>query len=271
VSGDVNEAVSGVEPPRDVYRLEGRVVLVTGAGAGVGRGMAHALASAGAEVVVTARRPETGEVVAAEIADRGGKALAVPCDVTDPEAIRAALRAAVDRSGRLDHVIHNATSRRSSEVTDLAEATEDLWEEHGSVAVRPLYRLARDAFPHLVESRGSLLVLTSPAGISGSATLPFYATAKAAQRGFLKALAREWGPHGVRVNGLAPLAVTPALENAMREDPTLEPRLARVTPLGYTGDAERDIGPAAVFLCSDAARYVTGQTLAVSGGRFTAL
>jgi NAD(P)-dependent dehydrogenase (short-subunit alcohol dehydrogenase family) len=191
--------------------------------------------------------------------------------VTDPAAVGDALRAAVDRFGRLDHLVHNATSGRSSEVTDLATASEDLWEEHASVAVRALYRLARDAFGQLVESRGSLLVLTSPAGINGSATLPFYATAKAAQRGFLKALAREWGPHGVRVNGLAPLAVTPALENAMREDPTLEARLARLTPLGYTGDSEHDIGPAAVFLCSDAARYVTGQTLAVSGGRFTAL
>jgi 3-oxoacyl-[acyl-carrier protein] reductase len=221
--------------------------------------------------VVTARRPETGEAVAAEIAEQGGKALAVACDVTDPEAIRAALRATIDRYGRLDHLAHNATSGRSSEVTDLAEATEDLWDEHASVAVRALYRLARDAFPHLAEAKGSLLILTSPAGISGSPTLPFYATVKAAQRGFLKALAREWGPHGIRVNGLAPLAVTPALANAMREDPTLEARLARVTPLGYTGDAERDIGPPAVFLCSDAARYVTGQTLAVSGGRFTAL
>jgi 3-oxoacyl-[acyl-carrier protein] reductase len=263
--------VSPVEPPRETYGLAGRVVLVTGAGAGVGRGMAHAFAGAGAEVVVTARRPETGEAVAAEIADRGGKALAVPCDVTDPEAISGAIRAAVDRFGRLDHLVHNATSGRSSEVTDLADATEELWDEHAGVAVRALHRLARDAFGHLVEARGSLLVLTSPAGINGSATLPFYATVKAAQRGFLKALAREWGPHGVRVNGLAPLAVTPALENAMREDPTLEARLARVTPLGYTGDSEHDIGPTAVFLCSDAARYVTGQTLAVSGGRFTAL
>jgi NAD(P)-dependent dehydrogenase (short-subunit alcohol dehydrogenase family) len=262
---------NGAGPASGARALDGQVVLVTGAGAGVGRGMALAFADAGAQVLVTARRPNTGEAVAAEIAERGGTALAVPCDVTDAAAVTAAVDAAVDRFGRLDHLVHNATSGRSSEVTDLSEASEDLWEEHASVAIRALYRLAREAFPHLVESKGSLLVLTSPAGIAGSPTLPFYATVKAAQRGFLKALAREWGPHGVRVNGLAPLAVTPALENAMREDPTLEARLARLTPLGYTGDAERDIGPPAVFLCSDAARYVTGQTLAVSGGRFTGL
>lgn len=254
--------------------LGGQTVLITGAGGGVGRGMALACGAAGANVVVTARRPPTGEAVAAEIAARGGSSLAVPCDVTDRDALLAALDTAAERFGRLDHVVHNATSNRSSEVTDLtdpSDASEELWEAHASVAVRASYRLARAAFPRLVASSGSLLVLTSPAGIEGTATLPFYAAVKAAQRGFVKALAREWGPHGVRVNGLAPLAVTPALENAFREDPTLEARLARRTPLGRTGDAEQDIGPAAVFLCSEAARYVTGQTLAVSGGRFTGL
>jgi NAD(P)-dependent dehydrogenase (short-subunit alcohol dehydrogenase family) len=251
--------------------LAGQTVLVTGAGGGVGRGLALAFGDAGADVVVTARRPATGEAVAAEIAARGGSALAVGCDVTDRAAVLGAIDAAVERFGRLDHVVHNATSGRSSEVTDLAEATEYLWDEHASVAVKALYRLATASFPLLVASGGSLLVLTSPAGIEGSATLPFYATVKAAQRGFLKALAREWGPHGVRVNGLAPLAVTPALEKAFREDPSLEGRLARLTPLGRTGDAEGDVGPPAVFLCSPAARYITGQTLVVNGGRFTGL
>jgi NAD(P)-dependent dehydrogenase (short-subunit alcohol dehydrogenase family) len=249
----------------------GQTVLVTGAGGGVGRGLALAYGDAGANVVVTARRPATGEAVAAEIAARGGSSLAVPCDVTDAAALLAALDASIERFDRLDHVVHNATSGRSSEVTELADATEELWEVHAGVAVKALYRLARASFPPLVASSGSLLVLTSPAGVEGSATLPFYAAVKAAQRGFVKALAREWGPHGIRVNGLAPLAVTPALENAFREDPNLEARLARLTPLGRTGDAERDIGPPAVFLCSEAARYITGQTLMVSGGRFTGL
>lgn len=251
--------------------LAGRTVLVTGAGAGVGRGIALACGDAGADVVVTARRPATGEKVAAEIAERGGSALAVPCDVTDPDAILATLDTAVKRFGRLDHVVHNATSNRSSEVTDLATATEELWDEHATVATTALHRLARAAFPRLAEVSGSLVVLTSPAGIEGTSSLPFYAAVKAAQRGFVKALAREWGPSGVRVNGLAPLAVTPALENAFREDPTLEAQLARLTPLGRTGDPETDIGPPVVFLCSDAAGYITGQTLVVSGGRFTGL
>jgi NAD(P)-dependent dehydrogenase (short-subunit alcohol dehydrogenase family) len=251
--------------------LSGRTVLVTGAGGGVGRGLALALADAGAAVVVAARRPPTGAAVAAEIQRRGGAAVAVGCDVTDADQLGAAVDAAVSSFGSLDHVVHNASSGRSSVVTDLLEVDQAAWDDHAGVALTALHRLARAARPHLVAAQGSLLVLTSPAGVEGSATLPLYATVKAGQRGLVKALAREWGPDGVRVNGLAPLAVTPALENAYRENPELEARLAAITPLGRIGDPEADIGPVAVFLCGSGARYITGQTLVVSGGRFTAL
>jgi NAD(P)-dependent dehydrogenase (short-subunit alcohol dehydrogenase family) len=251
--------------------LAGQTVLVTGSGGGVGRGLALALAGAGAAVVVAARRPHAGVSVAAEIEGRGGSALPVGCDVTDADQIRAAVDEAIASFGRLDHVVHNASSGRSSVVTDLLEVDRAAWHDHAGVALTALHRVARAAHPHLVKARGSLLVLTSPAGVEGSATLPLYATVKAGQRGAVKALAREWGPAGVRVNGLAPLAMTPALENAYRENPELEARLAAMTPLGRIGDAEQDIGPVAVFLCGPGARYMTGQTIVVSGGRFTAL
>jgi 3-oxoacyl-[acyl-carrier protein] reductase len=237
----------------------------------VGKGIALALATAGHTVVVAARRPETGEKVAAEIAERGGSALAVGCDVTDADDVRRAVDTAVVELGSLDHLVHNASSGRSSEVHHLADVDDALWLDHAGVALVALHRLARASYPHLVAARGSLLVLTSPAGIEGTDTLPLYGVVKAGQRGFLKALAREWGPDGIRVNGLAPLAATPAMVNAFQEDPTLEAKLAASTPLGRLGDSEHDIGPVAAFLCSAAARYVTGQTLVVSGGRFTAL
>lgn len=251
--------------------LAGRVVLVTGAGAGVGRGLALALGAAGATVVVSARRSSSADEVAAEISARGGIATAVACDVTVSADAAGAVAAAIENHGRLDHVVHNAASRRSSEVMALADVDEDTWREQSAVALGGLQRLARLAFAHLSAAGGSLLVLTSPAGIEGSSTLPVYATVKGGQRGFVKALAREWGRAGVRVNALAPLAVSPALEKAFAESPDLAARLADNTPLGRIGDAEQDIGPVAVFLCSDAAAYVTGQTLVVSGGRFTGL
>ncbi|GCD95210.1 SDR family NAD(P)-dependent oxidoreductase [Embleya hyalina] len=247
------------------------VALVTGAAAGLGRGIALALAAAGSTVVVTARRLAAGAEVADEIAARGGTAWATTCDVTSAESVRAAIEATAARFGRLDAVVHNATSRRSGEPVDLEHADPALWREHADVSLTGSFTVARAAYPLLRATEGALLLLTSPAGMRGSANLSFYAGVKGAQRGFVKALAREWGPTGVRVNGLAPLAVTPALAGAFEADPTMEGRIADKVPMRRVGDPETDIGAPAVFLCGPASRYVTGQTLIVNGGRDTFL
>jgi len=252
--------------------LAGRVVLVTGAAAGVGRGVALAAAAAGATVGIGVRRPEGGHAVAAEIEAFGGPpAMVLRGDVTDPAQVIGSVETLVAAHGRLDAVVHNATSNRSSEPVDLENADLDLWHEHADVALTASYRLAVAAHPHLEASGGSYVIMVSPAGIDASGPLGFYSAVKAGQRGFVKALAREWGPDGIRVNGVAPLAVTPALENRFAVDPSMRERLRALIPLGWFGDPAADIGPPTVFLCSEAARYVTGQTLVVSGGRFTAL
>lgn len=250
--------------------LHDRVVLVTGAGGGVGAGIATACAAAGAMVAVTGRSASADDV-AAQIVERGGAAIAVRCDVTRRSETDDALAETAERFGRIDTVFHNATSRSSSQPHALEDAGLDLWEEHAAVSLRGSFHCAAAAHPHLVRSHGSLVLLTSPAGIEGSEALAFYSVVKAAQRGFTKALALEWGPDDVRVNGIAPLAVTDALDRAFAADPELEPALRAKIPLGRVGDPERDIGPVAAFLASDGARYITGQTLVVSGGRFTLL
>ena len=139
------------------------------------------------------------------------------------------------------------------------------------MSLRGSYYCAQAAFAELRKRRGRLVLLTSPAGIEGSTTLPLYALVKSAQRAFVKSLAQEWGPYGIRVNALSPLAVTPALERAYEENPELEARLAALVPLGRVGDPETDIGAAAVALLGDAGGYVTGQTWVIDGGRFTGL
>ncbi len=107
--------------------------------------------------------------------------------------------------------------------------------------------------------------------MEGTLTLPAYGIVKGALRGFVKSLAREWGPLGVNVVLVSPLAASPAMTNAIREDPTLEARLASRVPLGRLGDPETDIGPVVAFLVGDGARYITGQTIVVDGGRFMGL
>jgi NAD(P)-dependent dehydrogenase (short-subunit alcohol dehydrogenase family) len=254
-----------------VTNLESRTIVVTGAGGGVGRGISIALADRGAVVALLVRRAGTGDQVAGEIAARGGRAESFECDVRDPEQLRATIEQVEADLGTIHSVVHNAISGRTSQKEHLGALDAASWEDHASVGLRPCYWLARLTFRSLAAQHGSFVVLTSVDGIEGDEDLPLYSTVKAAQRGLVKSLAREWGPAGVRVNCLAPLAVTPALERAIALDDTLLPRISALVPLGRFGDPVTDIGPAAAFLCSDEARYVTGQTLIVSGGRYTAL
>jgi 3-oxoacyl-[acyl-carrier protein] reductase len=251
--------------------LDGKVVLITGAAAGVGRGVAIAAGAEGATVGLGDRRPEAAVQVAEEVEAAGGRAVVLRCDVTDAAQSDAAIASIVEEFGRLDAMVHNAVSNLSSEPTDLEHTGLDEWEQHASVTVRATWRLAVQSYAHLRATRGAYLLMSSPAGIEGSERAPFYSAVKAAQRGFVRALAREWGPDHIRVNSIAPLAISPALENMKILEPERVKRIEGLVPLGRLGDPTTDIGPPSVFLCSDEARYVTGQTLVVSGGRFTSL
>jgi NAD(P)-dependent dehydrogenase (short-subunit alcohol dehydrogenase family) len=250
--------------------LVGKTVIVTGAGGGVGEGIALACAAHGAAVVIAARRPETGEAVAAEIVSRGGTALAQRCDVTDAGDVEAVVQTACDRFGGVDALIHNAVApvgapHRVEEVPD------ETWSAMMGTAVRASYSCAQAAFAPLRQRQGTLIFLTSAAGVEGSPYIPAYGVVKAAQRGMAKSLAREWGPLGIRVNCIAPVALTPAMAVTAQNSPVfLEGRLMDRTSLRRFGDPEGDIGPVAVFLVSDLSRYVAGQTLVVDGGGFTA-
>ncbi|MGX9792764.1 SDR family NAD(P)-dependent oxidoreductase [Mycobacterium sp. MMS18-G62] len=245
--------------------LDGHAVLVTGSGAGVGRGIAMALAADGAHVFI-ASRSETG--VADEIAARGHRATWARCDVTDQQQVADAVALALQKTGRLDAVVHNATSNKSSQPHRLEDVDRQLLDDHYSVSVGGAHHCAAAAFNALKQGGGTFLVFTSPAGIEGSATLPLYATMKGALRGFAKSLAREWAPHQITVNVVSPLAYSPAMTAAIQADPAMAERLSRRVPLGRIGDPERDIGAAVAFLVGPAARYVTGQTLGVDGGHF---
>lgn len=250
--------------------LDGRTVLVTGAGAGIGRGIALACGAAGAHVVVTGRRSNVDDV-AGEIQARGHAANAVRCDVSDLDSVRAAVAAAVDATGALHGVVHNATSGRSSQPHALAEVTAEEWDDHASVSLRGAFNCATAAFPALKSVSGTLLVMTSPAGVEGSATLPLYAAMKGGLRGFAKSLAREWGPSGVTVNVVSPLGLSPAMEAAIDADSPMAERLASRVPLGRVGDAETDVGAGVVLLLGPEAGYITGQTLGVDGGHFLSI
>jgi 3-oxoacyl-[acyl-carrier protein] reductase len=250
--------------------LDGKVAIVTGAGQGVGEGIARALAAAGAAVVIAARRADNGEPAAAAIRERGHEASFVRCDVAVDDDVRAAVEHAITEHGRLDIVVHNAVSPPGPPAP-VQDVDPDVITAQIATSTTAAFLFATATHPHLAANGGSFILLTSPAGMEGSGNLPIYATVKGAQRGILKSLAREWGPDGIRVNAIAPVAWTPAMTTATEANPTLQARLEARTPLGRIGDPETDIGPVAVFLASDMARHMTGQTMAVDGGRYLGL
>ncbi len=250
--------------------LDGRTVVVTGGAAGVGRGIALACAAAGGHVVVASRRDNGLELVET-IEARGHAASWAQCDVTDLASVARTIRGAVARTGAVHAVVHNATSNQSSQPHRLEDVDQARFDDHVSVSLRGAYHCAIASLDALRASGGTLLVMTSPAGIEGSATLPLYATVKGALRGFAKSLAREWAPEGVTVNVVSPLAFSPAMEHAIAADPAMEERLSRRVPLGRVGDPETDVGVAVAFLVGPDARFVTGQTLGIDGGHFMSI
>lgn len=243
-----------------------KVVLVTGASGGLGRDVACACAERGWTVWVAARRASEGAAVVAEIEGRGGSARFVHCDAGEQRSVDQALASVLARDGRLDGLVHNATSGLSPRPGRVAELALEDFRDHVGVSLRGSYLLARAGFAALKESRGSLVLLTSEASFEGKARLPAYAAVKAAQRGLARSLAREWGSHGIRVNCLAPLASTRAMEEAFQLDPDMKERVLARHPMRRLGDGEQDIGPAVCFLLSQDSRYVTGHTLMADGG-----
>jgi 3-oxoacyl-[acyl-carrier protein] reductase len=245
--------------------LDGYSVLITGAAEGIGRGIALAAGAAGAGVIVTALDAGAAGLVAEEIRARGGQAVSASCDVTGRADLEAAVGLAVATFGRLDAIVHNAnlTGARARSIEDIGD--ED-WAPPVSVGLRPIFYSARAALPALVETRGCMLVLTSQSGIDGTPILPIYSAVKGAQRALVKSLAREWGPLGVRVNAVAPSAMTPAQEAYLLREPHIRDHMIARSPLRRMGDAERDIGRAVNFLIGRDSGFITGQTLVVNGG-----
>jgi NAD(P)-dependent dehydrogenase (short-subunit alcohol dehydrogenase family) len=253
-------------------RLAGRVAVVTGAGQGVGEGIARRLAAEGAHVVVAARRAATGQPVAASIVAAGGSALCIETDVTERDSVAACVQQTVDRFGGLHVVVHNAFTGAVSHRLEDADLDRH-WAAMSRTAVWGSFFCAQLAYPHLATAgaMGRLILVTSPAGVEGSANIALYSAVKAAQRALAKSLAREWGHLGITVNCIAPVAASPSLITFFERNPDLRAAIEQRTPLGRVGDITDDIGSVALFLASDDAGYVTGQTIVCDGGSFLGL
>ncbi|MFN6122483.1 MAG: SDR family NAD(P)-dependent oxidoreductase [Actinomycetes bacterium] len=244
------------------FDLQGKVAVVTGGGQGIGEGIAKAYADAGAAVVVAARHHDRIERVAGEIRAAGGRALAGATDVTDREALEALADAAVDTCGGLHVWVNNAGG--SPVRSALHELAEPDWDACIEVNLKAVWRASVIAAARMTEG-GSIVNITSPAarGVPGSG---HYAAAKAGVNALTVTMSLELAPR-VRVNGIAPGYVpTEVMMTALQTDvERLEQMAQSRIPMKRLG-TPGDIAAAAVYLASDAASWVSGQTIAVTGG-----
>ncbi|MFJ5488113.1 7-alpha-hydroxysteroid dehydrogenase [Hansschlegelia beijingensis] len=245
----------------DLFRLDGHVAVVTGAGAGIGRGIATTFARAGAAVVVSDLKVEAAEAVASEIAQAGGKAVGVACDVTDEEKLQTLVDAATGEFGKLSLLVNNAGGGGPKPfdmpMTDFRRAYE--------LNLFSVFRLTQLAAPHLAAAGdGAVLSISSMAGENKNVRMASYASSKAALNHLTRNIAFDLGAMGVRVNAIAPGAIrTHALATVL--NPEVEKAMLQHTPIRRLGEVE-DIANAALFLCSPAASWISGQILTVSGG-----
>jgi NAD(P)-dependent dehydrogenase (short-subunit alcohol dehydrogenase family) len=251
-------------PQNSGFDLTGRTALVTGASRGIGRAIAVAFARHGADVALGGRDLAALDETRAAVEETGRKAVVVPADVTDPEAVRGMVDAALSGLGHLDTVVNNAGGNNF--MAPFAQVRPEGWDKSLRLNLDSVVQVCRAVAPYLLERRaGSVINVASVTGLTGVPMMSHYATAKAAVIALSKSLAVEWAWAGVRCNALVPGWVATELTQFARGDDTTEQGLLARVPMQRWATAEEIAGPA-VFLASDAASFITGQSLVVDGG-----
>ncbi|MNZ49296.1 3-oxoacyl-[acyl-carrier-protein] reductase FabG [compost metagenome] len=244
--------------------LQGKVALVTGGGQGVGQGIAFALAAEGARVAVAGRTRATLEQTVEEIRQRGGEALAVECDVMSAADLERSVAQVAETFGGLNILVNNAQIVPLGRILDVSD--EDFMKGIDSGPMATL-RLMRACYPYL-KGDGSVVNLASSAAVRWDASgYGHYAATKEAIRSLSRAAACEWGVDGIRVNVIAPHALSPGLRGWVDAHPAEAEAFFQSIPLRRVGDCEADIGRTVAFLVSDNARYLTGATIPLDGGQ----
>lgn len=245
--------------------FDGKVAIVTGGASGIGRASAELLASRGARVVVADLDDAQGAATVAGINALEGEAVFVRGDVTDPEAVNAVVRVAMERFGRLDVALNNAGTTGTN--APLADQTLTDWQRTIAINLTGVFLSMQAEIPAMLQSGGGAIVNTSSAaGLIGFANLPAYVASKHGVVGLTKSIALEFAQRNIRVNAICPASIrTPMLEGFVGGDAKALERMGRIQPIGRLGTPE-EVAEAAAWLCSDAASYVTGHALAVDGG-----
>ena len=249
---------------KDLFDLTGRVSVVTGSTKGIGRAIAEALAAFGSKVVISSRKADACEAVAAGINESGGEAVALPCHVGHKDQLERLVADTRERWGKIDNLVVNAAVNpyygSSLGIPDTA------WDKVMEVNIRSVHWLCQMVIPEMQERKdGTIVVVSSVGGFRGNSVLGAYAISKAADMQLARNLAAEFGPDNIRVNSICPGLVKTDFARALWEDPEREKAVAARTPLRRLGEPV-DCAGIAVYLASRAGSWTTGQSFTIDGG-----
>jgi len=248
---------------RELFSLEGKTAVVTGASKGIGRAVAIALAGAGADVAVTARSEKELAETADEIERLGRKALAVPMDLFRMEDIEKSADAIHGHFGKIDILVNNAGVNIAKPAL---EVTEEDWDRVLDLNLKSAFFMSRAAARHMIpRRRGKIVNMSSQMALVGYFNRAAYCSSKGGLSQLTKALAIEWARHGIRVNAVAPTLTETPMTRPMLEKPGFREEMLSRIPLGRIGTVD-DVAGAVIFLASGASDMITGHTLTVDGG-----
>lgn len=245
-------------------RLKDKIVIITGGAGGIATGMAIALAKEGAILALVDINEEAGKAVEAKIREISPKSMFMVGDLFDVDNLAKIIETVVSKYGKLDVLINNAHASKQKPFEDITQADFDL---SFGTGFYPTFYLMKAALPYLKETEGTIINFASGAGLSGQPTQTAYAAAKEAIRAISRVAANEWGKYNININLISPIAKSPGVEKWAEAFPDMYKESLSKIPLGRWGEPEEDIGRVAVFLASEDARYITGQTFMVDGGQ----